>query len=147
VKFIHEIVIEKGREEVWRLFDDPDNMKHWQPTLQSFTPVSGDPGQPGAVSKLLYVENGRNIELVETILSRTHPEEFTGTYANPMVLNTIRNTFVAIGPNQTRWVMEGEFEFKGLLKLFGWTMRGALRRRVGEDCERFKRFAERANEQ
>lgn len=142
MKFAHEIVINKSRDDVWKLFDDPDNMKHWQPTLQSFTPVSGTPGQPGAVSKLVYLENGRVVELVETIISRNQPDEFSGTYDNPMVMNTIRNTFVATTPDSTRWVMEGEFQLKGLLKLLGFMMGGAMRKRVAEDCDRFKKFAE-----
>jgi uncharacterized membrane protein len=142
MQFVHEIVIAKIRDEVWALFDNFDNMKHWQPTLQSFTPVSGTPGQPGAVTKLVYLENGRTIELIETITERKQPDSFSGTYSNEMVTNTIKNTFSEAGPGSTRWVMECEFELKGFLKLIGFMMKGAFKKRVQEDCERFKKFAE-----
>ena len=51
-----EVVIDAGRETVWRLFDDPDNLSKWQPTLKAFTPTSGIPGQPGATADLVYEE-------------------------------------------------------------------------------------------
>lgn len=142
MKFVHEIVIAKPRDEVWKLFDNPDNMKQWQPTLQSFTAVSGTPGQPGAVSKLVYLENGRTVELIETIIERRQPGSFSGTYDNPMVTNSISNTFTEVEQGKTRWVMEGEFAFKGVLKLLGFAMKGAMKKRVAEDCERFRKFAE-----
>jgi len=70
MKFQYEAVINRSRDEVWKLFDNPDNMKKWQPTLKKFEPQSGKPGQVGAVSKLTYEENGRAIVLIETISRR-----------------------------------------------------------------------------
>jgi carbon monoxide dehydrogenase subunit G len=70
MNFKSEIVINRNREDVWKLFDNTDNMKKWQPTLKKFEPQSGKPGQVGAVSKLTYEENGREIVLIETITSR-----------------------------------------------------------------------------
>jgi carbon monoxide dehydrogenase subunit G len=39
-------------DRVVSLFDDPENMKKWQPELLSFEHISGDAGQPGAKSRL-----------------------------------------------------------------------------------------------
>ena len=44
MKLKHEIVIDAGRDAVWNAFDNPDNLKRWQPTLASYTPTSGEPG-------------------------------------------------------------------------------------------------------
>ena len=60
------------------LFDNPDNMKYWQKGLQSFEHVSGTPGQPGAVSKLIYKMGNRMVEMKETITERDLPKTFAG---------------------------------------------------------------------
>ena len=36
MNFKYEIVINRSRAEVWKLFDNVDNMKKWQPTLKKF---------------------------------------------------------------------------------------------------------------
>jgi carbon monoxide dehydrogenase subunit G len=50
MKFRHEIVIDADQGWVWAAFDDPENLKGWQPALESFKRGSGKGGQPGAVA-------------------------------------------------------------------------------------------------
>lgn len=131
------------RDEVWRQFDDPERMKVWQPTLQSFEPLSGTPGQPGAVSRLTYQEDGRTIVLTETILERRQPEFFSGTYDSGMAINKVANRLEAVDATRTRWVMDAEFEFRGLLgKIMGFFFKGMIRKRLRADCDRFKAMVE-----
>ena len=54
MKYTVDIIIDLPRPKVVTLFDNPDNMHKWQPDLVSFDHLSGDPGQPGAKSKLHY---------------------------------------------------------------------------------------------
>jgi len=142
MNFKYEAVINRSRADVWRLFDNPDNMKKWQPTLKKFELQSGKPGQVGAVSKLTYEENGRAIVLMETISSRNEPNEFSGTYSNPMATNSIKNQFIALEANRTNWVMDCEFKFHGFWKLLGPLMKGAIKKRTVQDVNRFKQMAE-----
>jgi hypothetical protein len=142
MKFKYEAVINRSRAEVWKLFDNVDNMKKWQPTLKKFEPQSGMSGQVGAVSKLTYEENGRAVVLIETITSRNAPEEFSGTYSNPMALNSIQNHFIALDANRTKWVMDCEFKLHGFWKLLGPLMKGAIKKRTAQDIDRFKQMAE-----
>ena len=67
MKFKLELPINKSCVEVWKAFDNVENMKKWQPSLVSFEPVRAIPGQPGAVSKLTYSEGGREFALIEKI--------------------------------------------------------------------------------
>jgi hypothetical protein len=142
MNFKHEVVINRSRDEVWKLFDNPDNMKKWQPTLKKFEPLSGKPGQVGAVSKLTHEENGREIVLIETISNRNEPNEFSGTYSNPMATNSIKNHFIALESNRTKWVIDCGFIFHGFWKLLGLFMKGAIRKRTAQDADRFKQMAE-----
>src|SRR4026207_2508736 len=143
MKFKLEFPINKSRAEVWRAFDNVENMKKWQPTLMKFEPVSGTPCQVGAVSELTYNEGGGEFMLIEKITRRDEPNGFDGIYENSFADNVIRNTFVEQGKDQTLWVMETEFKFKTLLmKIMGPLMKKSFVTRTQKDMERFKEMAE-----
>src|SRR5262245_45077749 len=111
-----ELILNRSRDEVWRAFDNAANMTKWQPTLKSFEPQSGTPGQVGAVSKLTYDENGRQVVLTETVTLRRQPEVLAGTYDSGMAVNTIHNAFTELTPATTKWVMDCEFRFRGFFR-------------------------------
>ena len=143
MKFKLELTINKPLAEVWKAFDNIENMKKWQPTLVKFEPVSGIPGQPGAVSKLTYEEGGREFTLIEKITHRDEPNSFDGVYENNFADNIIRNKFIELGQHQTVWAMETEFKFKTLImKLIGPLMKKNFVTRTQKDMERFKEMAE-----
>ncbi|MAS36706.1 MAG: hypothetical protein CL610_22065 [Anaerolineaceae bacterium] len=145
MQYTTEITINLPRQRVIELFDDPDSLQKWQPGLKSFEHLSGEPGQPGAKSKLVYDMNGRKIEMIETITRRDLPDEFSGTYDAPGVHNVIVNRFYEAGPNQTRWVTENEFNFNNLLmRLMGMLMPGSFRKQTQQNMNDFKAFAESA---
>ena len=142
MKYSNEIEINLPIDEVVGLFDNPDNLKHWQPELISFENLSGTPGQQGAKSKLLYKMGKRDIEMIETITVRNLPDEFSGTYVAKGVYNIVRNKFVALPDNRTKWVTENEFEFKGFMKLMGILMPGMFKKQSQKYLDQFKEFAE-----
>lgn len=144
MKFKLEFPINKSRSEVWKAFDDPENMKIWQPSLIRFEPVSGTPGQPGAVSKLTYRENEREFTLLETITQRQEPGLFHGVYENQFAENSIQNEFIDLGDGQTLWVMETKYTFKTLImKILGPLLKKNYVTRTQKDMERFKEMVER----
>jgi hypothetical protein len=138
-----EIEIELPRDRVIELFDNSDNVFKWQNGLQSFDHVEGEPGQPGAVSKLVYDDGKHRIELTETVTKRNLPDEFDGTYEWSSGMNTLNNRFIEIGPNRTKWESTCEYEFRGfMLKLMGIFAPGMFRKQNLKFMENFKRFAE-----
>jgi hypothetical protein len=143
MKFKLELTIEKSQTEVWKTFDDTGNMMKWQPSLKKFETVSGTPGQPGAVSRLTYEENGREFALTERIILRDEPNRFDGVYENEFTDNVIKNTFVEKGENKTLWVLETEFAFRTLtMKILGPLMKRNFVKRTVDDMNRFKELAE-----
>ena len=143
MKFKLELSINKPLVEVWKAFDNLENMKKWQPSLVSFEPISGTPGQPGAVSKLTYEEGGRQFALIEKITHRDEPNRFDGLYENNFADNIVRNRFIEQGKDQTLWVMETEYAFKTLLmKIVGPLRKKNFVARTRRDMERFKEMAE-----
>ena len=135
--------IDLPRERMIQLFDNPATMKEWQPTLISFEPISGTPGQVGAKSRLKYKMGHREVEMVETITKRDLPREFSGTYEAKGVWNTVRNTFEEDGPSRTIWHSDCEFRFGGFMKVMGFLMPGAFRKESRKMQERFKAWAEK----
>jgi hypothetical protein len=142
MEYTNEITIERPRSLVVELFDDPENMKHWQEGLLEFEHVSGDPGQPGASSRLLFERSGRKIEMIETVVKRDLPHEFHGKYTTEGVENWVKNYFIAEGPNKTRWVTENRFEFSGMMRIVSFFMRGAFPKQTQQFMQDFKEFAE-----
>ncbi len=142
MKYTVDITIDLPRTKVIALFDNPDNMRKWQPDLISFEPISGNPGQPGAKSKLHYKMGKREIVMIETITQNQLPEEISGTYETKGVFNTISNRFEETNGNQTKWISENEFQFSGFMKLMGLFMKGAFPKQTLKFMNQFKAFAE-----
>ena len=116
MKYTCEVTIDKPREEVVKLFDNPDNMKYWQKGFISFEHIAGEQGKPGAESKLKYKMGKREIEMIETITFRDLPDEFHGNYQTKGVTNIQKNYFHEEG-DKTKWVSEAEFKFNPELSL------------------------------
>ena len=142
MKYTIDIEIDLPRARVVELFDDPDNLPKWQPGLVSFEPLTGEPGQEGATARLRYKMGKREIEMVETITKNALPEEFNGTYEAKGVFNVMRNRFVELDGNRTKWISDVEFRLSGFMRLIGWLMPGSFRKESCKYMEQFKAFAE-----
>ncbi len=142
MKFRHEIVIDADRVTVWAAFDDAENLKAWQPTLESFALRSGEAGHPGAVTELVYNESGRKVTLVETITERREPHFLAGTYESDIGNALIVNHFEDAGDGRTRWAMYGNQSFKGVFRVLGIFFAGRVRSRNEDMMNNFKLLAE-----
>lgn len=144
MEYTNEITINLPRERVIELFDSSENLSKWQPGLQSFEHIAGEPGQVGAQSRLVFDENGRKIEMLETITVRNFPDEFSAIYEAKNVKNISRNFFYADGADCTRWVAQNEFQFGGMMIILSLFMRKSFPKQTQTFMEQFKNFAENA---
>ncbi|MEM7512913.1 MAG: SRPBCC family protein [Bacteroidota bacterium] len=142
MKYTCEIDLALPISKVIELFDNPDNMSKWQPGLISFEHLSGEPGQPGAKSKLLYDMNGREMEMIETIDERNLPSHFSGTYTTKGVTNHMRNEFISTGSTKTKWKSHNIFKFSGFMAIMSLFMKGAFSKQTQKYMVQFKAFAE-----
>ena len=101
----YTVAIEIGlpRYRVAELFDDPSAKFKWQSGLYSYKPLEGEPGQPGAVSKLVYTDGRHRIVLIETVIARDLPGAFDSCYEWGGWSSTLRHRFFEQGPGTTRW--------------------------------------------
>lgn len=143
MKFRLETIINKPRAEVWKLFDNSENIHKWQPTLTKHELTSGASGQPGAVAKLTYEEGGREFSLVEKIIHRAEPDELDSIFESIYADNIVQNKFIEQGKDQTLWIVETEYTFKTLLmKVMGNVLKKNYVKRTQREMERFKETAE-----
>ena len=143
MKYTREVVIDLPRDRVIELFDNADNLAKWQEGLQAFEHISGEPGEPGARSRLVYDHRGRRFELIETITERNLPDEFSAIYETDGVWNLMTNRFEDEGPDRTRWIAESEFRPQGLkMKLMAIILRPLFTSRTLKTLRDFKAFAE-----
>lgn len=142
MKLKFEKVIGADRQAVWSAFDNVDNMPRWQQNFESFSPVSGEAGQVGAVAEVVFNENGRKVVLKETITERREPDLLAGTYEGGGATTLIVNHFEAIEDGQTRWTAWCNFSFRGFMKVASLFVAGRIRKRTDGDMERFKLMVE-----
>ncbi len=142
MKMKYEAEIRASRDLVWATFDDPDNLSRWQPTLESYTHMAGEPGQPGAVSELVYDENGKKVTMTETVTERRKPHFMAGTYDNDWATSRIVNHFEEIDDDTTRFVSYTNMNFKGIMKIMSVFVSRSIRARVEADLNRFKLLVE-----
>lgn len=143
MKYTAEVTINLPREQVVELFDNPDNMSKWMEGLESFTHISGEPGQPGAKSNLVFQIGKRRMEMVETITENQLPEYMAGTYESGKTLNIQKVIFQEINENTTKYIAENEFKMGSfMMRMMGVLMPGAFKKQTLKYMESFKRFAE-----
>jgi len=137
MKYSLEFKIHKPMDRVIELFDSVDNLKKWQPELLSFEHLTGEPGKVGAKSKLLYKTGKKEFEMIETLLVKNLPEEFTGTYETRGMKTRVKNKFEKIDENSTKWIVENEFQLNGFMKIMAFIMPGAFKKQSFNHFELF----------
>ena len=144
MKYTVSVMINLSREQTLERLDVPENMKLWQPTLKDFELLDEDPKAAGARMRLVYDNNGRDFEMMETTVERSLPDSMTFTYETKGVWNQVVNRFVETGPGQTEWIQENEFRFRGVVALLGFLAPGMFRKQTLKTMNDFKEFAEGA---
>ena len=143
MKYTLEIEINLPRDKVVKLFDNPDNMKHWQPGFINYQHLSGKPGQAGSKTKLRYNMGKREIEMIEKINLRKLPELFAATYEANGVWNNMRNIFSESESGKTIWTSHAEFRFSGFMKIIAPFMQKSFKKKSFRYMKLFKEFAEK----
>ena len=142
MQYTCEVVIEPPMEEVAALLDDRDNLAQWHDAFQSWELLCGDPGKPGAKTRLVFGTGDRKTILVETILARDGPHEFVATYETEGLLQTVRSRLEALDEQRTRWTCSHELRFRGLTRIAGWWVGRGFSQQTLQAMNAFKVFAE-----
>jgi hypothetical protein len=144
MNYSQEITIDLPLASVIAVFEDPASMNYWRPEPVSTQHLSGEPGQPGAKSRMIYKSGKTEFSLIETITARDLPHEFSGMYEAESMTNTIKRSFTATGDNRTLYKIEVDYTFKTMVwQIIGAIMPGLLKRQTYKYMKLFKDFAEK----
>ncbi|MFY9487713.1 MAG: SRPBCC family protein [Solirubrobacterales bacterium] len=138
----HSIDINKPLKEVWAVFDDPDQLVAWQSALISYQQISGEPGEPGSVSKQTIKRSSGETELTVTVLDRRPPEFSKAQYEGMPLPFTISNSFSDVGDGMTEWHAVIDVRLNLMQKALGPVLKGAMQELAEQNAEDFKQFVE-----
>jgi uncharacterized membrane protein len=144
MKLMNSVEIDKPLMEVLELFTDRHNRRHWMEGFVSSNLLSGEEGRTGAKSKINFIVGKRRVEMTETIILNSLPDEYTCTYETKGIVNKVKCMFAETTNETTDFCTVQEFEFKGFMKVVGFLMPGVFKKQAIKYLEDFKRFAERA---
>ncbi|MBZ9628035.1 SRPBCC family protein [Psychroflexus sp. CAK57W] len=142
MKYTTEIIIDKPREDILKVFEDPDLLPHWQRGLKRSRVISGKGGEVGSKRKLYITIEGQSIKMTETIIKKNLPEEWHGKYTSKGMESLQKNYFEALSENKTRWTSYSEFEFTGFMKLISKLLPDLFKKRSVMVQQDFKVFVE-----
>ena len=147
IKYSEEIIINANIDAVSVLLDNPHHMKEYMDGMESYTLLSGNLREVGAKAEIVaaYIEDDvvkRKIVMIEEIITNNLPEENKVTYTADGVYNIVTNRLIKVSENQTKFINEQEFEFKGYMKVVGFFMPSAFKQQSRVYLQNFKEFAE-----
>lgn len=143
MRYSVEIEINAPVAKVVELFDVPENVKNWMPVTR-IEPIQGSPGQVGTQSRLIMNNGGKETTMVETVLVRDLPREFTGSYEFQGIVYVVKNHFLEAPGGKTRYVSDQDFQLMGFVKLLGWLMPWLFKKESMKHMVAFKAFVERS---
>ena len=145
MKFTCSIDINKPRETVVALFEDPQYLGEYQDGFISKELESGESMQTGAVSTMYYKQGKGQMKLTETILKNELPDIFISSYHHKHMDNTMTCRFETLSNNQTRYTSEIHYTaFRGFLpRILARLFPSMFKKQVQKWLTNFKHFAEK----
>ncbi|MEM7162532.1 MAG: SRPBCC family protein [Bacteroidota bacterium] len=147
MKFTCSVEINEHIDRVVNLWKDEKNLKEWQDGYQGMEHISGEYDKEGSQYLLKYIMRNKPMELKETILKHNLPDEYLGKYEHIYMTNTMRNSFIDLGNNRTRYESTVHYtEFRTFsMKIMKTLFPGMFKKQVQKWMNQFKAFAEREN--
>jgi uncharacterized protein YndB with AHSA1/START domain len=136
------IEIDKPVEDVWNLFHDETKMPEWLIGFDSIKQIEGEDRKVGSKYKLFFDENGKTIEMEETVTAY----EPNRLYANSMktdVMDTITTMNFTPSATGTKLVVESTFTGIGVVANLMLRMGlSYIENRYKQSYQKFKELAE-----
>jgi hypothetical protein len=145
MNFNYDLVINAPIQKVVDLFENEGNLDKWQEGFISIKHIGGEPGTPGAVSRITFRSKGRVMELTETIRVKNLPEESTALYEHEHMSNTMSYRFIPVDDYRTKMIASMEYiKFHTLIpRILSFLNPGMFTRPAEKWLNNFKAFVER----
>ncbi len=129
-------------EKVWDIFMNPANLKHWLTGFVSIEHLSGTIGQVGSISKMTFIEHGRQLEIIEKVLHLNSLQQYSFSMQSDTIDSLTDVRFVSIG-QITEIIQAVQYSPNGfLMKIFMPFLKGKMKKRMTDDLSNLKAFIE-----
>ena len=144
-KFSGSVEINASVEKVTAYFINPAYLGEYQDGFVRKELLEGEAGANGAVSKMYYQYNGRDMVLTETITANHLPHSFEAFYHHKHMDNTMKCTFTPLDRNRTRYNYEFEYTRMNWImpRLIAILFPSVYRKQGEKWMQQFKEFVER----
>ncbi|MCL7765183.1 SRPBCC family protein [Polaribacter sp. Z014] len=71
------ISVNKSVEEVFKIFNNSEDIKNWIPEVQSFEVMNDNPGKTGSIYKIVVLNQGQEITMTEKVMAYVPNEKVT----------------------------------------------------------------------
>ncbi|MGD7786985.1 SRPBCC family protein [Propionibacteriaceae bacterium Y1700] len=156
MKFTIELELAVPRDKAIRLLQDPTSRPKWLRGLVAHAPISGEEGQVGTESRVVFGSGRHVMECTETITRREAvdladvPAETVVHFEREIVArgmwSAAREHLSEAGGRRTNWVSENEYRFADQMRLLAPLIRGSFVKQTRQHMEDFKAFAERCTD-
>jgi hypothetical protein len=143
MKYTNDVVIKLPITRAVELFEDTKNLKYWAPGLESYRHLEGEPGEEGSKAVLVFKSGKRRVEMIETLIRKDLPQEFSGIYETKEAVVNTKNWFEKVDDNTTKYYTQYELNFKGIYRILGYLIPTAMLNHQSQQyLLSFKKFAE-----
>ena len=143
MKYAISNTINTPLDKVVEKFLEPDGAMHWMDGLTKIERLSGNGHEVGVTHNFHFSMKGKDMVIHETIIEQNLPHQIKFAYQSPMGNNEVEMIFEPIGDNQTKQINNSYFEFKGVMKILSFLMKGMFKKQSMVYLNGFKAFVEK----
>lgn len=141
-QLISSAVINSSVNKAWSYITDPERLKFWLTGFKSYEYISGVKGETGCISKLTFLENGREVVVTEEIMNIVQNKEMRikmenddfAVYTGFSLKELNGKTEIT----QTEEVKPKKFMMKLMMLLFS----SQMKKKMNNELQNFKKYVE-----
>ena len=136
------VLVEKDRAHVWEKFEDESKMGEWMPNFKSIETIEKKEGRVGSKFKIVFDNEGEDIEMIETMTAYKEGESFSFTIENEVIHSEIDIELIDKGLT-TEVVQNEKFRGQNIFwhSLFYW-LKSTFTENSKNVLNSFKKYAE-----
>lgn len=128
-------------EKVWKVFMNPDSLKHWLTGFVSAEHLTGNPGVKGGTCKLKFIEHGKEIQVIETVLMVEPEKLYASSIYNDKFMVENEVLFTSCSNNTTELTQSTKlFPKTFALKLLAPIITPSMKKKTLDDLLKFKKI-------
>ncbi len=142
MKYTLSNTINGSLAEVVQKFTEPNGAIHWMEGLQKIERFSETPYEVGAKSNFHFIHRDKEMQISETILEQNLPGQIKFGFQSSMGYNEVEMLFEQLPDSRVKQTNNTYFELTGLIKVFGFLMKGMFKKQSLKYMTAFKEYVE-----